>query len=266
MKTSLGSLERQLFAWTQLRRKRTVRTGEAAAELGLTPDQEKELFRRLARGGLIARVRRGLYLVPDRLPLGATWSPDEALALATLMEDRGGRYQICGPGAFLRYGFDRQVPNRISAYNDRISGRRRVGRVELDLVKVASGRLGDTEEVETSSGVRAIYSSRVRSLIDAVDDWARFDSLPRGYGWIRSELAGGRVKDSEIVRSAIRFGGVATRRRLGALLEREGASRRVLAPLAKLLRNTSSSIPWDPTNAKRGSVDRRWGVVWNERA
>ena len=36
---------------------------------------------------MIAQVRRGLYLVPERLPLGGKWSPDEILALNTLIED-----------------------------------------------------------------------------------------------------------------------------------------------------------------------------------
>ncbi len=31
----------------------------------------------------------------------------------TLIKDRGGSYQVCGPTAFLRYGFVEQVPNRV---------------------------------------------------------------------------------------------------------------------------------------------------------
>jgi len=45
------------------------------------------------------------------------WSPDETLALNTLIRGRKGRCQICGPNAFNRYGFDDQIPNRVYAYN-----------------------------------------------------------------------------------------------------------------------------------------------------
>lgn len=265
MKQSLGPLERRLFAWTQLRRQRTVRTGELLEPLGLTALQERELFRRLARGGMIARVRPGLYLVPERLPLGGAWSPGEALALATLMADRGGRYQVTGPRAFNFHGFDSQVAQRSCAYNDRISGRRRIGAIELDLVRVAGDRLGDTVEVATAEGVAAIYSSRARTLIDAVYDWSRFDGLPRAYDWIRAEVGNGRVRADELARLAVRYGDVATRRRLGALLEREGAAESASRRLERTLARTSSTIPWIPGRPKRGSVDRRWGVVWNER-
>ncbi len=141
-----------MLAYLQMRGASTVRTGDLTGPLGLTPEQERKLLSRMAGGGLIARVRRGLYLVPSRLPLGGSWSPDAALALATLLEDKQGQYQICGPNAFSRYGFDSQVPTRVYAYNNRLSGDRRIGAVELTLIKVADGRLGDTEQVPHCRG------------------------------------------------------------------------------------------------------------------
>ncbi len=181
------------------------------------------------------------------------------------MEDRQGCYQICGPNAFNRYGFDEQVPTRVYAYNNRISGERSIGAVALTLIKVADERLGDTDEVRTPDGVTAMYSSRVRTLVDAVYDWSRFNSLPRAFGWIRTELAAGRVAAGEIVRVALRYGDVSTIRRIGALLDRDGVGAVLLRKLQRALKPTTSLIPWIPARPKRGTVDRRWGVVWNER-
>lgn len=263
MKRALGKQETQFLAYTQMRELTVVRTGQLVQPLGLTRVQERELFRRLARGGLIARVRPGLYLVPKRLPLGGSWSPDEILALTTLIEDRGGRYQICGPNAFNRYGFDEQVPARIYAYNNRISGERSIGSVRLTLIKVADARLGGTEEVTTREGLVAAYTSRARALLDAVYDWSRFNSLPRGYAWIRRELAKKRVTPAELVDMTLRYGDVGTLRRMGVLLEREGVDARLLRKLEKKLPRSSGLIPWIPTQPKRGSISRRWGVVVN---
>ncbi len=254
-----------MLAYLQMRKQMAVRTGELTGPLRLTRVQERELFRRMARGGLIARVRPGLYLVPPQLPLGGSWSPDEALALNTLLEDRRGRYQICGPNAFNRYGFDDQVPTRVYAYNNRISGERSVGAVALMLIKVADERLGDTEEVRTPDGVTAAYSSRVRTLVDAVYDWSRFNTLPRGFGWIRAELAAGRVGAAELVRVTLRYGDIGTIRRIAALLNRAGVGAALLPKLERALKPSTSLIPWIPTRPKRGTIDRRWGVVWNER-
>src|SRR3990167_9348393 len=96
MRRGLGQLEAMLFAYVQLRGLPTVRVGELRGPLRLSAIQERKLLNRLAKAGLIVRVWRGLYLVPPRLPLGGKWSPNEILALNTLMEDRKGRYQICG--------------------------------------------------------------------------------------------------------------------------------------------------------------------------
>src|SRR4051812_28694230 len=137
MATAIGKLEARLLAYAQMRRLTAIRTGELAKPLRMTATQERYLLSRMAGSWLLARVRRGLYLVPPRLPLGGVWSPDEALALRTLVGDRGGAYQICGPNAFNRYGFDEQVPARVYAYNDRISGDRVIGSVSLALIKVA---------------------------------------------------------------------------------------------------------------------------------
>ena len=156
MKKGLGETERRLFAYVQMRGRMTLRAGELTKPLRLTGPRERNLLSRLAKAGWIARVRRGLYLVPPKLPLGGKWSPDEILALNTLMQDANGRYQICGPNAFNRYGFDEQVPARVYAYNNRISGERSIGAVRLTLIKVADERLGGTEEVTTSEGLVAV--------------------------------------------------------------------------------------------------------------
>jgi len=248
-----------------LRKLRTVSVGDLTDSLRLTREQEYELLRRMARGGLIARVRPGLYLLPQQLPLGGSWSPDEIRAINTLMGDRKGRYQISGPNAFNRYGFDEQVPNRVVAYNNRISGERRIGTVALTLIKVSDERLGATETFTTTEGETAVYSSRARTLLDAVYDWARFDSLPRAYGWIRQELLAKRVSASELAELTVRYGDMGTIRRMGLVLEREGVRETLLRKLEKEIRPATSLIPWIPRRPKLGAVNRRWGVTENDK-
>ena len=205
-------------------------------------------------------------MVPSKLPLGGKWTPDEILALNTLMNEQKGRYQICGPNAFNRYGFDGQIPIRVYAYNNRLSGDRRIGSVSLTLIKVADERLGDTEQVDTTEGETGVYSSRVRTLLDGVYDWSRFNSLPRGYEWIRKELKAKRVTAAELVTVTLKYGDIGTIRRMGALLEREGVASPLLKKLEKALPKTTGLIPWIPTKPKRGTVNRRWGVIVNEQS
>ena len=130
------------------------------------------------------------------------------------LEDAGGRYQICGPNAFNRYGFDDQIPIVTYAYNNRFSGTRRIGSVLLSLIKVSDKRLGATDSVETRDGLLLVYSSKLRTLIDAVYDWSRFNGLPRAYGWIRKEIGKDSRSADKLVQLALAYGNQGTMRRL----------------------------------------------------
>ena len=68
------------------------------------------------------------------------------------------------------------------------------------------------------------------------------------------------------VKTALRYGDTGTIRRMGALLEREGVDARLLRRLERALNPTTGLISWIPTRPKRGTVNRRWGVVFNEQA
>ncbi len=100
------------------------------------------------------------------------------------------RFQICGPNAFHRYGWDEQVPNRVYAYNNRISGDRSVGQVELTLIRVADSRLGDTETVTTPEKIDLIYSSPSPQPRRCHLRLVPIQLAPRAFGWIRKRLGG----------------------------------------------------------------------------
>ena len=263
MARKLGQLQTAALAYVQMREYRSVQTGQLAAALRMTVKQERELLSRMARAGLIVNVRKGLYLFPQKLPLGGVWTPDEATAVNALMTDKRAPYQITGPSAFNRYGYDEQIPSGITLYNTAISGERTIGRISLTLIKVSNDRLGDTEQVEMPGGETLIYSSRVRTLIDAVYDWSRFDSLPRAYDWIRRDLDTGRIASKDLAASAMRYGNMSTIRRIGVVLEQAKAEPRILDRLQRALAPSSAKIPFVPERPTRGPLLKRWGVVVN---
>jgi predicted transcriptional regulator of viral defense system len=268
MNQGLGPLEARVMAYCQSRERCVVAAGDLVRDLRWTAEQERKVLSQLARKGLLARVRRGLYLAPSRLPVGGRWAPSETLALTTLIEDRKGTYQISGPNTFQRYGWTEQVPNRVYAYNNRISGDRQIGPVALTLIKVSDDRLGGTEVVRAPDGIEVIYAAKARSLVDAVYDWSRFDTLPRAYDWIKREVTSDDGFAAELVQVTIRYGNQGTLRRIGATLEQLETQEPLLRRIERALRPSSSFIPLVPTSGKRGmpgkeKTSKRWGVVFN---
>jgi hypothetical protein len=53
---------------------------------------------------------------------------------------------------------------------------------------------------------------------------------------------------------------------MGVLLEREGVSAALLRKLEGALKPSAGLVPWIPGYPKRGTVNRRWGVVVNDKA
>lgn len=258
----MGALESQFFAYCQMRRLQTVRSGEISAVLKLTPKQERDLFYRLTNDGWIVRLRRGLFLVPARLPVGGKWMPDAGLVFAKLMEDCGGRYQLCGANAFNRWGFDDQVPTRYYAYNNRISGERIIAGLSFNLFKVADERLGATVETKTASGTTLIYPTVARTLMDAVYDWSRFNGIPRAYRWIREAIQREPTLAGELAKLSLLYGNQGTIRRMGYVLSSSGCRGQAVRRLRKAIR-LSAPIPLIPTRPRRGRVDPDWKVIVN---
>jgi predicted transcriptional regulator of viral defense system len=259
----LGNLSSRFFAYIQLKKKDIVDTGELAPVLGITGSQERDLLRRLSNSGWIVRLKRGVYLVPPRIPAGGKYSPGFALILQKLMEKEKGKYQICGPTAFNFYGFDDQIPSVTYLYNNRISGHRTIGNLALQFIKIADKRLGSINIVRSRENTEAIYSSKARTLIDAVYDWSRFNSLPPGYDWIRQEIRKESKLETKITEAAIQYGNQAAIRRIGYLLESFTPSSRSIDRLQRQLSKSNALIPWIPGSPAKGTVNRKWGLIVN---
>jgi predicted transcriptional regulator of viral defense system len=215
----LGSLSSRFFAYIQLKKLDIVRTGDVAPILDISASQERDLFRRLSGSSWILRLKRGLYLVPPRIPAGGKYSPGAALILRKLMEENKGKYQICGPTAFNFYGLDDQIPSVTYLYNNRISGKRTIGSLAFQFIKVADERMGAVNAVRTGEDMEMIYSSKARTLMDAVYDWSRFNRLPRGYDWVKGEIKTEPKLASELIEVTAKYGNMATTRRIGFLLD-----------------------------------------------
>jgi len=259
----LGNLSSRFFAYVQMKKMDIVRTGELAPVLGISRLQERDLLRRLARSGWIVRLKRGVYLVPPRIPAGGRYSPGTGLILHRLMVEQGGKYQVCGPVAFNFYGFDDQIPNITHVYNNRISGERSIGNLAFKFIKVADKRLGATNTLPAGDGTGVIYPSMARTLMDAVYDWSRFNSLPGGYEWIRQGIKSDLKLASELVDVTALYGNQATARRIGYLLDTLDQVPMIGNRLLPQLGDSRALIPWIPGRIEKGSVNRKWGLIVN---
>ena len=262
-KTKLGKFEMQLLAYAQLRKKEFIFSGEIASALEISAEQEWKLLNRMSAAGLIIRLKRGVYLVPSRMPAGGRWTLSSYYLLSKLMKVIKGRYQISGPSAFNFYGFDDQVPNRMYVYNDRIFGEKEIGATDFVFIKTDVKRLGSTKSLKTPDGMDTIMVTKSRALVDAVYDWSRYNTLPRAYAWISQALKKEPSIAENLIGDTLRYGNKGTLKRIGYLLARTGIAVDQLRKMKRRLGPTRSLIPWIPGQPAKGIIDKEWGLIIN---
>jgi predicted transcriptional regulator of viral defense system len=99
--------------------------------------------------------------------------------------------------------------------------------------------------------------------MDAVYDWSRFNSLPRGYEWIRQEINKNPMLASKLIEVTAKYGNQATMRRTGYLLDTLIHPSRIMNRLQRKLSNSRALIPWIPNRSTRGKINRKWGIIVN---
>ena len=259
----LGPLETQLLAYVQFRKKEIIRIGEISTALDITAKQEHDLLSFMSKKGIVIRLMRGIYLVPQKIPAGGKLAVSEYYILSRLMGVLKGRYQISGPNAFRFYGFDDQIPNKVYVYNNRICGERNIGGIEFIFIKTSDKRLGGLNKFKTTDGSMAIFASRSRALMDAVYDWSRYNTLPRAYKWIKSDVRKDPKIADDLISMTIKFGNKGTVRRIGYLLETLGVEGSALGKMKGKKGSTKSLIAWIPDRPSKGSVNKDWGLIIN---
>lgn len=235
---------------------------EIVEGIGLSPIQTAKLLSRLVAQGRIGQLQRKLYIVPGRLPPGKIWKPSSYLVLASYMSWLGAKWQITGLDAFSRHGFTTQLPQKIFLYNDKLSGEFSVAGSKFIFIKIAKRRIGSYENFQiTDSDLKIIFSSKARTLFDAIFDYKRFGTLPKAYTWVAAvkkdkELIG------ELIDCAVRYGNKITIQRLGFVLGKLGIKESTLLRLKKKIGKSKTLVSLAP-GTRAGVIDKTWNVIEN---
>ena len=227
----------------------------------LTLKQTARLFSRLLLKQRIQQLRRGVYLTPGKLPPGKLWQPSPYEVLWAYMNWLGAKWQITGLAAFAKYGFSTQVPQIFTVCNDKLSGEIEAGGSRFTFIKVDKEKLGNTTLFPMIGGIEISFSSKVRTIFDAVYYANRFGSLPSAYTWI-AEMKTDQNAIHELVDCCLSYGNKQTLSRIGFVLEKLNIDVTLLINEQK--KNTTDTlIPLVP-GPRRGKIDRRWGIMENK--
>lgn len=234
---------------------------EVAQTLGITLQQTARLFSRLLYQKRIQQLRRGLYLVPGRLPPGKIWSPSPYEALWAYMNWLGATWQITGLAAFVRYGFSTQVPQSFTVCNDKLSGKFACGGSHFVFIKLPRKKLGNITLFPMYGDLQIPFSSRARTIFDAIYFEKRFGALSAAYVWMAA-IAKDSNETKELINCCLAYGNRQTLSRIGFVLEKLNVDVSLL--VKKRQQQASKTLVPLVSDSRCGSIDHRWGIIENK--
>lgn len=256
------SLITQLFAYTQMREKSILILGELHSAWGISLKQEKALLSRLTKRKTIIRLKRGVYLVPQKVPPGGMWQPDPLYLISILMEVIKANYYISGLYAFNYYGLSEQIPNIITIYNDKLSAKKKLGSLVIQLIKVPKKKIGCITDIALKENRNVKIASLNRTILDAVMDWNRFGTLPIAYEWIEKNINKNDFLKN-FIETTIKYGNISARRRIGYFLYKKNFSLRLIKPLLQSLPTTTNWVLLNPYDDYKGTTNKEWRIIDN---
>lgn len=262
----LGVLGTRLFSWSQNKGILIIRTGDLVKNLNFTKRQEESLLSNMNKNGCIIQIMKGLYLLPESIPANGIWKPSAYRLISVYMNELKAKYQITGFMSFNYYGLDSQVPNFISVYNDKISIIRNIAGQKIQFIKTSKDRIINIRKIKINKRkiiLETFIGSLPKIIFDAIYDYKKFGSLPVAYKWLE-KVSKEKKFLNEYIKILLKIGNMASIRRSGYILEKNAVSALYLNKIKKVLSNTNSLIPLDPTKVKKGTIDKKWGLIVNE--
>jgi predicted transcriptional regulator of viral defense system len=257
---ALSSIETRLLATWERERRNRVTIEELRQILG---PETRSVVDELVQKGLLERIAPGLYLIHPLRSLSRPRSVSAAVVAAALLE--GEPYYLGGWWAFSLHRLSQQMyASLLDAYVTRERRHRQLKAARLVFHVLPPTAFGYGIATVTLEGTAINASDAERTILDALD-------YPKTFGDVRAVLqlvepALDRVDRAQLVAYATRGSHSSTCQRIGVLLERRGAPARVLAPLARRVRETSSLLSMIPDAPRTGKVNTKWRVVENDQA
>ena len=243
----------------------TDRARELGSRVGLKDDYLWEALYHLRRNGWIVSLRRGLYALSPTVP-GVTPAHEFEIAMA-LVDPAGvshwsalhhhGLTEQAPRKVFVLTATETSVPRARGAKAKQARGGYPVGDTVYQFIQVKPERFFGTEKVWVGEA-RVTITDPDRTLLDGL-------SMPQYCGDFAEVLHAFEVRAADlnlkrIIEYALRLD-AATAKRLGWVLEYQGAERSKLDRLAALPIKGYRKL--DPTGPRKGPRNRHWMIQEN---
>ncbi len=253
----LGPKETEVIARLTYEKLSVVTVEQFDRLFGFDTGLRKQLFFRLKKKKILAPITRGVYFFSplESGPFGRRMN--EYLVPPILFPQ--GNYYIGYSTLYNYYGFTDQIFQTIYILNTSRQRRRIIGGVEFKLTLVSPKRMYGLEKIDVR-GSEIIVSNRERTLVDLFYFPDPVGGLKSAFEILKSQVKARKVDAKKLIKYALRFPSISTRKRIGYVLEKCGVSDKALKPLMRSMVK-SSLWPLYGSKSRKGVIDKKWKLI-----
>ena len=220
--------------------------------------REKILYR-LSRKGILKSIKRGVYFYSP-LESGPAGSNINEFLIPPVFFPKGN-YYIGYSTMYNYYGFTDQIFQVMYILNTSLQREKAIGNMQFKMIKIPAKRMYELEKIKIKD-TEVIVSDKERTLVDLIYAFQPVGGLKRAVEIFKEQIESKRIDTDKLIKYALKFPNVATRKRIGFVLEQAGLNDKELEPLLKSIKKTSL-VTLYPSKSRKGRINKKWMVIEN---
>jgi predicted transcriptional regulator of viral defense system len=159
------------------------------------------------------------------------------------------------------YGFTDQIFQTMYILNTSLQREKVVGGMRFKMVKVSFKRMYGLKKLKIKN-TEVIVSDRERTLIDLIYFPQPVRGLKQAFRILEEQIKYKNIDIKKLVRYAVKFPSVSTRKRIGFVLDKAQVGDNILKPLLRSIAKTSL-VTLFPSSSRKGRINKKWMVIEN---
>jgi len=220
--------------------------------------KEKTLFR-LKKKGILTAIKRGVYFYSP-LESGPAGSSINEFLIPSVFFPKGN-YYIGYSTMYNYYGFTDQIFQTMYVLNTSLQREKIIDNMRFKMIKISPRRMYGFEKIKIKD-TEVIVSDKERTLVDMLYFSGPVGGLKIALDILKEQAKDRNIDLSKLIKYAVGFPNVSSRKRIGFALEQTGLSDKILEPLLKSVKKTSL-VTLYPSKSRKGKINRKWMVIEN---
>jgi predicted transcriptional regulator of viral defense system len=129
------------------------------------------------------------------------------------------------------------------------------------MIKISPKRMYGLEKIKINN-IDVIVSDREKTLVDLIYSPQSVGGLKVAFEILKEQVKDKRIDVEKLVKYALEFPSVSTRKRIGYALEQAGIKDRELKPLLNDIKRTSL-VTLYASKSRKGKINKKWMVIEN---